>query len=93
MKIRWMPVAANDLQRISDYLHANAPWAEERIVLEIYGGIRSLRDMPHKGRPTKKPQRKQLILPDIRYIVDYRIQGEMVEIFRIRHTSQKPLKQ
>jgi plasmid stabilization system protein ParE len=59
--LRWMPQAAQDLERIADYLRINAPNAEPEIVDELFDGINELRFMPYQGRPGKRSGERQLI--------------------------------
>jgi plasmid stabilization system protein ParE len=36
MRVRWTPVAADDLQSIANYLFENTPANAERLIREIY---------------------------------------------------------
>ncbi len=91
MTLRWMPIAARDLERISVYLSENAPYAERRVIRELYAGIKSLETMPERGRPAKPEGTRQLVFVDLHYVVTYRILNARVEIVRIRHSARKPL--
>jgi plasmid stabilization system protein ParE len=49
-----MPEAAEDFERIADYLRVHAPHAESVIVDELFEGIQALRLTPYQGRPGKR---------------------------------------
>jgi toxin ParE1/3/4 len=44
---------------------------------------------PHRGRPGKKENTRELVLSPLPYIVVYRIAGDAVNILRILHGAQK----
>jgi addiction module RelE/StbE family toxin len=90
--LRWMPQAAQDLERIADYLRINAPHAESELVDELFDGINELRFMPYQGRPGKRSGERQLIFVRIRYLVTYRVTDSAIQVMRIRHSSEKPLR-
>jgi plasmid stabilization system protein ParE len=50
MRIRWTPAAAADLEQISNYLKDHHPHYRQPAMRKVYGAIRSLKDMPHRGR-------------------------------------------
>ena len=91
MEVRWLPEAADDLEGISDWLRANAPHVEQRIVREIYRATKSLQILPFRGRQTARPETRELVLIRINYVVVYRVRQETIQIMRVRHMARKPL--
>jgi len=51
MRIRWTVPAADDLERISRYLHKYYPRLAQPTMRTIYRRIRALKTSPHRGRP------------------------------------------
>jgi len=88
MRLRWTADAAEDLREIHDFAFLDSPLAAHRIVNEIYAGILALKRMPHIGRPDGLRQTRDLIFPQIRYKVTYRVRQDGVEVLYIRHTSR-----
>ena len=91
MRLRWLPQAADDLESIYEYLLENNPAFADSTVTRLYEGIRSLREMPYRGRPRSLPGVRDLIFFDLPYIVTYRVTSEAIEILYIRHSARKPL--
>jgi toxin ParE1/3/4 len=91
MRLRWLPAAAEDLREIHGYIFSDSPEAAHRIVNEIYRGILMLKKMPHIGRLDESRQTRDLVFPQIRYKVTYRVLSDAVEILYIRHTSRGPI--
>jgi len=61
MNIRWTPAAAADLEEIHSYLLEHHPHLANPTVVKIYEGLRSLRDMPHRGRPGREQGTRELL--------------------------------
>jgi toxin ParE1/3/4 len=90
MRIRWTPSAANDLENISKYLTANRPEFAHDTVVRLYEAALSLKSMPYRGRPGAHLTTRELIVPDLPYLIGYRVNEDAVEILRIRHGAQRP---
>jgi addiction module RelE/StbE family toxin len=89
MELRWTEDAANDLERITDYLFEHAPARAADLVREIYNAPAALVSLPYRGRPGKKEGTRELVLTPLPYIVVYRIAGDAIQIVRILHGAQK----
>jgi addiction module RelE/StbE family toxin len=90
VKVRWLTTAADDLEAISAYLHANAPAIAQRTLTRLFDGVNSLQENPYIGRPAKHGTR-ELIFRNERYVAIYRIEKDAIHIVGIRHTSRMPL--
>lgn len=87
-KIRWTPIALQDLERVRTYLAENA--GTEIMLSEaqrIWDGCQRLKQFPESGRPGRVPLTREVILPP--YVIPYRIKGDAVEILNIFHSAQK----
>jgi toxin ParE1/3/4 len=89
MELRWTEEAADDLERISNYLFEETPTHAPELVRAIYKAPNSLLTFPYRGRPGKKEGTRELVLSPLPYIVVYRITGTVVHIVRILHGAQK----
>jgi len=88
MRIRWTPNAAEDLESIYLYLCEHRPaWAQSTI-RSLYDAARSLRTMSDRGRIGKISGTRELVLDRMPYLVVYRVNGQVVELIHINHTSQ-----
>ena len=90
MRIRWTELAARDLTHICDYIkERDNPEAARRTALAIYQGVGSLIEFPQRGRPGRKPNTRELVVPGIPFLAVYRIRGETIEVNRILHGAQR----
>ncbi len=88
MRIRWTPAAAADLQQISDYLKDHHPHYRRATMRKLYEVIRSLKAMPHRGRPGREEGTRELVFPPLPYVAIYRVKEQSIEVLRIYHGAQ-----
>jgi addiction module RelE/StbE family toxin len=88
MRIRWTPVAAADLQKISDYLRDHHPQYRQPTMRKLYERIRALKNAPYLGRPVRIEGTREIFFSPMPYIGVYRVHEQTIEIWRIYHTSQ-----
>jgi plasmid stabilization system protein ParE len=69
MEVRWSTLAADDLERIFQYIEKDNPTAALETVRAIYAGCEALRDFPQRGRPGRMLGRRELVFPP--YIAVY----------------------
>jgi plasmid stabilization system protein ParE len=55
MLVSWTVLAADDLERITDYLFHETPQHAAPIVRSLCNAISALKSFPNRGRPGKKP--------------------------------------
>lgn len=89
MELRWTTEAANDLERIADYLFEHAQAQADELVRQIYEAQSALLKFPYRGRPGKKEGTRELVITSGPYIVVYRVAGGAIHIARILHGAQK----
>lgn len=89
MRIRWTVAAADDLQRIHDYLGEHEPHLARSTVIAIREAILSLKKFANRGRPGAVDGTRELLHERLPYIVAYRVREEAVEILHIWHPSQE----
>jgi addiction module RelE/StbE family toxin len=89
MQLRWSEEAADDLERITNYLFEETPQHAPELVRAIYNAPAAVLQFPHRGRPGKKEGTRELVLTPLPYIVVYRIAGDAIHILRILHGAQE----
>jgi toxin ParE1/3/4 len=89
MQLRWSEEAANDLERITNYLFEQTPQHAPELVRAIYKAPSALLTFPHRGRPGKNESTRELVLSPLPYIVVYRIAADAIHILPILHGAQK----
>ena len=88
MRIRWTPAAAADLEEINDYLKERHPEYWQPTVIKLYAGIRSLKELPNRGRPGRQRGTRELLFSPLPYVVVYRVKHRSVEVLRIFHGAR-----
>jgi toxin ParE1/3/4 len=88
MRIRWTPAAAADLRYISDYLKDRHPAYRQPTMRKLYQAIRSLKELPHRGRPGSEGGTRELFFPPLPYVAVYRVSERSVEVLGIYRTAQ-----
>jgi addiction module RelE/StbE family toxin len=88
MQLRWTAAAADDLERIADYLFEKTPENAAQLIRRIYDAPSALKIFPNRGRQGKKQGTRELVIPSLPYIVVYRIAEDVVYVVRILHGAQ-----
>jgi len=88
MRIRWTPVAAADLEHISDYLKEHHPHLPAAHLAQAVRGCRSLKHWPQLGRPGREEGTRELLFPPLPYVAVYRVEEQTIEVLRIYHGAQ-----
>ena len=89
MRIRWTPAAAEDLQRISDYLKEHHPNYRQATIRKVYAATKSLKEWPHCGRLGREEGTRELMFPPLPYLAVYRVKEQDIEVLRIYHGAQE----
>jgi toxin ParE1/3/4 len=89
MQIRWLDDALADLTRIYRYISAHDPNAAARVVPRVQAAVRLLEVTPYRGRPGRWPGTGELVVPGTRYLVPYRVAGDLIEILRVFHSARR----
>ena len=87
MRLVWTAPAVNDLEQIRNFIHSDNPEAARSVVGRLVALVASVPPMPNRGRVGRLFGTRELIDPDLPYIVVYRVARESVEILRVLHTS------
>jgi plasmid stabilization system protein ParE len=91
MRVRWLPEAWQDIQRLYDFLLNQDPDAAGRAVDVLLTGADRLVEMPEIGRPMGDDTgRREFYLPfgTSAYVLRYIINSEAVVIIRVWHCRE-----
>ncbi len=89
MQLRWTEKAANDLERIADYLFQHTPEHASELVRRLYEAPAALLRFPHRGRLGRKDGTRELVLSPLPYIIVYTVRGDAIYVVRILHGAQQ----
>jgi toxin ParE1/3/4 len=91
MQVRWLATALQNLNREADYIAQEDPQAARLVVQRIYKAVNLLADNPALGHPGRINGTRELVVPDTRYILPYRVRPRLnrIEMLRVFHSSRK----
>lgn len=89
MRVRWLRKALRNLDEEATYIATDDAGAARLVVQRVLDAVAQLAEQPGLGRPGRVPGTRELVVKKTRYIVPYRVRGEMVEILRAFHTSRR----
>ncbi|WP_422138196.1 type II toxin-antitoxin system RelE/ParE family toxin [Endozoicomonas sp. ALC020] len=94
MEIKWLRKALESLNNELDYISHDDPAAAQKILERIHKAVLSLADNPSAGRAGRVSGTRELVVPNTRYVVPYRVRLDLerVEILRVFHCSRRPPK-
>ena len=90
MRLRWLRRALQNLEEEARHIAADDPDAARAVVARVLEAVSLLASQPELGRPGRVAGTRELIVLRTRYIVPYRLRGDVVEILRVFHTSRRP---
>ena len=89
MRLRWLRTALRNLDEEATYIAVDDPKAAQLVVARFLDAVALLAEQSGLGRPGRLPGTRELLVPKTRYLVPYRIRGDMVEVLRVFHTSRR----
>lgn len=80
-----------NLNKKAEFIAQDDPAAARKVVHQIHRTISLLKQDPGLGHAGRISGTRELVIPNTRYIVPYRVRPrlEQIEILRIFHTSRK----
>ncbi len=86
--LRWTPEAIDDLDRIDLFNRQRSDSWAERVERRIFARARGLAAAPFQGRAADTNGVRLLSIPDIQYIITYRIEDSAVWIVRVHYARE-----
>lgn len=87
-RLEWKRQAREDLIKIVEHIAQDNPDAAEKLADEIEAKAANLIAHPKLFRVGRKRGTRELVAHP-NYLLIYRIQGETIEILRVKHASQQ----
>jgi plasmid stabilization system protein ParE len=89
MRVRWLRKALANLDAEASFIAEDDPTAARAVMRRVLGAVAILAAQPNLGRPGRVPGTRELVVPEARHLVPYRVRGDVVEILRVFHTSRR----
>ena len=88
MRVRWTTDAADDLERICDYIAESRPESAGRVAQSVVERIGTLESFPHLGRGRVQGTR-EIAFPPLPFAAIYEVREEQIVLLRILHGAQR----
>jgi len=88
LKIRWVHLALDDLQKIDTFISNDNPSAAKKVLALIWETIQLLNEHPQIGRPGRVTGTRELVISNTPFIVPYRVISEEIQILRVIHGAR-----
>ena len=91
MQIRWLRKALQNLDDEAAYIAQDDHASAQIVVQRIFDAVNHLVDNPALGHVGRIHGTRELIVPDTRYIIPYRVRPRLnqIEILRVFHTFRR----
>ena len=95
MQVKWLRKAVENLNAEAAYIAKEDPKAASEFVQRVVDTVGLLEENPSLGHPGRIYDTREIVVPNTRYIVPYRVRSRLnrIEILRIFHNSKRLPKQ
>jgi toxin ParE1/3/4 len=87
-QVRWTAPAAQDLREIVRFIRKDKPDAALSVAKTIFDLANSLNTSPFRGRSGRLSGTRELIVPNLPYIIVYQVTDTASQILRIFHAAR-----
>ncbi|MDZ7661965.1 type II toxin-antitoxin system RelE/ParE family toxin [Thiohalophilus sp.] len=91
MRIKWLRTALSNLEQEAAYIAKDNPEAARLVVQRIEHSVALLANNPALGRAGRVPATRELLVPNTRYLIPYRVRPRLhqIEILRVFHLARR----
>jgi toxin ParE1/3/4 len=89
MRIRWMPLAEQDLEGAYEYVQQDNENAAKRLVACIFSAADMLARHPLAGREGRVQGTRELVVAGTPYLIAYRIRRDQIQILAVLHGARR----
>ena len=90
MRVVWTAPALGHLEELQDFIARDNPRAAFQVAETIRAAVHSqLPGNPMMGRRGRVAGTRELVVPDTRYVVAYRLEGDEIQILAVKHGAQR----
>jgi plasmid stabilization system protein ParE len=89
MRVKWLRTALRNLDQEASFIAVDDSVAARLVVERVLEAVGQLAEQPGLGRPGRVHGTRELVVSKTRYIVPYRVRGDIVQILRVFHTARR----
>lgn len=90
MKVRLTREAQGDLTAILSFIHERSPSGARNVLAAFDRALEVLARHPEVGQLTDRPPVRLKLVSGFPYKIFYRVKGDEIEVFHIRHAARRP---
>lgn len=90
MKLRWTRLALADFEDAHDYIAQDNSAAARQVAQRILDATETLLAHPRIGRVGEDEDSREWRVDKTPYLLVYAVKGEVIELWRVWHTSRDP---
>jgi toxin ParE1/3/4 len=91
MQIVWLPKALENLKDIKAFIDKESPKSAKMVATKIKNTVSFLQDNPHMGKLSLVDGFREIPVPNLPFIIPYKVVDDKIVIVRVFHTKQKPI--
>ncbi|KIH84291.1 type II toxin-antitoxin system RelE/ParE family toxin [Pseudomonas batumici] len=88
MRVEWLKTALKNLDDAAAYIALDNPQAAQAFMIEVRASVQRLAQFPAMGREGRIPGTREWPLPDLPYLIPYRIRNGRLQVLRVFHTRR-----
>ena len=89
MRVVWSPRAIRHLIALREHIARDSEPNAALVAQRILQSAELLQKQPEVGRPGRVIGTRELVVPNTRYIIPYRVRRERLELIAVLHGRQK----
>ena len=89
MKIRWMPLAEQDLEAAYDYVRQDNANAARELMERILSAVGMLTRHPLAGREGRIKGTREFVVSGTSYVIAYRIHRDEIQVLVVLHGARR----
>ena len=89
MKVVWSPRAIRHLIALREHIARDSEQNAALVAQRILQSVEVLQKQHEVGRPGRVIGTRELVVPNTRYIIPYRVRRERLELIAVLHGRQK----
>lgn len=88
-RVAWTEAAVGDLAALREYIEKDNPGAAREVALRLVALAEGLGEHPNRGRPGRVAGTRELVAPNLPWIIVYRTRPGAVELLRVLHAAMQ----
>ena len=89
LEVRWTQIALEDLKSTHEYILKENRSAAFQVINKITLSIEQICGFPHIGKVGRATGTQELVVPNVPFVIVYRVRSNVVEVLAILHQTRR----